>query len=193
MMIKADSKFHMAKLLNYGFFLICLVVFSGKPLLAQNTVPDRRAKAVYGDVLGNNIGSGPSLNFDMRFKKTTNIGFGAKIGFGTKEEKRAQYYRVYHMPLGLYYVQGTERLMLESGIGMTVYRTVRPYQIDKHTGARGDFKMIFHETEFFGNLGLRLQPKRNGLVVRFYWAPFLEPGEYFMRGPFGLSIGAGFK
>lgn len=178
---------------TFILFLFFAVLLPGTLVSAQEPVPNRRAKAIYADLLGNNISSGPSLNFDMRFKRSTNIGFGAKIGFGTKAEKRGQYYRRYHIPLGIYYTQGSERFMLESGLGLTGFRTDRPYQINSNTGARGEFIEKTYDAVFFLNLGLRAQAKKTGGIFRFYWAPILVLNESPSILNFGVSAGLGFK
>ena len=170
---------------------IILLALSSEIVSAQDSMPDRRAKAVFIDI--DLMGTGPTLNFDMRFKKGTNIGYGARIGFGASLRNKNQNYNIYQLPIGVYFTKGKERIMLETGFRITGYRTEVPYQINSISGAGGDFWKHAYEASFGGNIGMRINPKRTGGVVRIYWGPMFTPGEFPWLFNFGVSAGLGFK
>ena len=171
--------------------LIFLFSLSSGMVSAQGSVPDRRAKAVFIDI--DLMGAGPTINFDMRFKKGTNIGYGARIGFGASLRNKNQYYNIYQIPIGVFLTKGKERVMWETGFRITGYRTDVPYQINSVTGARGDFWKRGYVASFGGNIGMRINPKKTGGVARIYWAPMFTPGEFPWLFNFGISAGFGFK
>ena len=159
----------------------------------EKPVPNRRAKAVYVELLGASI-TGFSLNYDMRFKRGTNIGWGARIGMGmNRADKDERYQRDRYLPIMIYRTVGGQRAALELGFGTTLWHSQEYYQVNTLTGAQGSFTKNTYGSQLFGNVGLRLQPKRFGPVVRIYWSPIIIPSEGLMPYWAGVSFGFGFK
>jgi hypothetical protein len=131
----------------------------------------------------------------MRFKKKTNLGWGARIGFGKGETKHGRYRKLYHAPVMIYRTTGKQRLMLETGLGATFARTDTPYHINSVTGIFGNYIQRENNVIFIGNLGLRAQALKTGAIARIYWSPIfgtLNANETYLLW-FGASVGFSIK
>jgi hypothetical protein len=153
----------------------------------------RHNKAIFVEALGNGIGV--SANFDMRFKKGTQDGFGFRAGLGgsylgsANNDAENVHMGLITIPLSVNYLVGENRSAFEAGVGITpiyakmdIYSPTKPQLADENGwGSSG-----------FLNLGYRFQPMENGFVFRANWTPaFNSTG--FSPAWFGLSVGYGFK
>jgi hypothetical protein len=147
----------------------------------------RVAKAIYVEALGSGIGL--SLNYDIRFKPgLSGLGLRAGIGAtsGSTDQTRIS---LMSLPILLNYVLGNSRASFEGGLGLMA-RYLTGAGTDVLTGdyvtAQGAGVSIA------GNVGLRLQPKQNGVHFRLYWSPFITDRGLQPKW-LGLSLGYGFR
>jgi len=147
-----------------------------------------RNKAVYIEGLGSGVLL--SANYDFRFKPTQD-GLGMRIGLGGgsfRESISNNRIGLVSLPVLVNYLVGKRRVAFEMGAGVT------PIYIDASgTTATGDF-ISGRGLGAFGslNLGLRLQPVRNGAVFRLNWVPTVSNTGFYPSW-FGASVGFGFK
>lgn len=155
--------------------------------------PAKHNKAIFIEGLGNGLGL--TANFDMRFKKGVQDGFGFRAGIGGLHLGSADYdggtiqNKLLTFPVTVNYLVGDKRSAIEAGIGITpIYATVDTYSPTKP-------KLVDESgwsSSGFLNLGYRLQPLNNGFMLRVDWTPaFNSTG--FSPAWFGLSLGYGFK
>lgn len=158
--------------------------------LAQEAVPPTgRNKAVYVEGLGSGVLL--SANYDFRFKPTQD-GLGMRIGLGggtfSDQNSNARAGLV-TLPVQVNYLVGKRRAAFEMGAGVT------PIYVNASgtNQATGDF-ISGNGFGAFGslNLGLRLQPIRNGVVFRLNWVPTVSNTGFYPRW-LGVSLGFAFK
>lgn len=169
-------------------FLVVILPFLSQ---AQEIPVDRTAKAIYVEALGSGLGL--SINFDTRFQKGRLDGLGIRGGIGgisasASDGTTPTSIGVLSLPILVNYVVGNSRASFEAGGGLTLFRA----NASGTDAVNGD--LSFQGTGVFGafNLGLRLQPKRNGAHFRLYWNPIIADNR-FQASWFGLSLGVGFK
>lgn len=138
-------------------------------------------QAVFVEAFGS--GGLYSVNYDRRFKPG-NQGLGGRVGVGggwlysTDETEGARYVS---FPILLNYIAGKGRSGFEAGIGLTT--NVAP------TKPIGDPKLL---TYGVANLGYRLQPLKNGFMMRATWTPVFDKDGFYGEWA-GLSFGYSFK
>ncbi len=143
-------------------------------------MPGKFRKAIFAEAAGD-VG-GFSANFDMRLRAGRNDGPGFRAGLGYADASYKNYetgYRV-AVPLSYKYIFRNERSGLETGIGL------RPSFI-VNSPSQG----LNPKIAAIGNLGYRLQPLREGLIVRAMWTPGYVRGQF--KSTAGLSLGYSFR
>jgi hypothetical protein len=174
--------------------ITCLFTLIFQVSAQSDTEPvARHNKAIFVEALGNGIGV--SANFDMRFKKGTQDGFGFRAGLGgsylgsANNDAENVTTGIVTIPLSLNYLIGKNRSAFEAGLGITgiyakmdIHSLTKPQLVDENGwGSSG-----------FLNLGYRYQPLDNGFVFRANWTPAFNSAG-FSPAWFGLSVGYGFK
>lgn len=170
-----------------NFYPFLLVLASLQSVQAQVISDQKAAKAIYLEALGSGIGL--SINYDTRFKPgLTGLGIRAGIGGISGFSDQAQV-RLISLPVLVNYVLGNSRASFESGLGlMASYVTAAGK--DALTGDISNAQGA--NVSLAGNVGLRLQPKRNGVHFRLYWSPFIT--DHGLQPQWlGLSLGYGFR
>lgn len=168
-------------------YLLLLLLIPFESVKAQVMLPQRAAKAVYVEALGSGIGL--SLNYDTRFKPgLTGLGLRAGIGgiSGSSDQSRVS---LISLPVLVNYVLGNSRASFEGGLGLMVSYVTAAGK-DALTGDYATAQGV--GVSVAGNLGLRLQPKQNGVHFRLYWSPFIT--DHGLQPQWlGLSLGYGFR
>jgi hypothetical protein len=148
---------------------------------AAMTLNGKYRKAIFVEGGGNGVGL--SGNFDIRFKPGRNDGPGLRAGVGyagvsyVDNEGSATHISV---PLAYNYIFRNERSGIETGLGFT------PTFVTNKTSQGRDLTL-----DLFYNLGYRLQPLKEGLVLRAMWTPTYTVGRLRTRA--GLSLGYSFR
>lgn len=175
--------------------LLSLLLLVGFQLRAQEIAADRPAKAIYVEALGS--GLGVSINYDTRFKPgLTGLGIRAGIGgLSVSGQNTAGApgstvrIGVVTLPVLINYVVGNSIAAFEAGAGLQgVYISAEGQDINSGTIDSSDGFTVGGTMNF----GLRLQPRRNGVHFRLYWAPIVN-GHGFQPKWLGLSLGFGFR
>lgn len=144
-------------------------------------------RAFYVEVLGSGLGL--SGNFDMRFKKDRNDGFGFRTGLGlgsiyssTPDKNENDSRRYVTFPLSANYILGKKRSGFEGGAGLTTQVALA--------------KVLDNNPSYmaFGalNVGYRLQPLRKGLLLRASWTPLFDNSGFYPAWA-GVSVGYSFN
>ncbi|HEY1009152.1 MAG TPA: hypothetical protein VGE58_03515 [Daejeonella sp.] len=123
---------------------------------------------------------GLSANFDIRLRPGRNDGPGLRAGVGYAGASAGDEYYNYRLaiPLSYNYIFRNERSGIETGLGLTPTFT---------TGDGGSGPAL----AVVANLGYRLQPLREGLLLRATWSPTFENSRY--RSGAGVSLGYSFR
>lgn len=123
---------------------------------------------------------GLSANFDMRLKAGRNDGpgFRAGVGYGAVLNEDDDAYFGLAIPLSYNYIFRNERSGIETGMGLTP------------TFATGN-GISNPSLAVVANLGYRLQPLREGLLLRATWSPTFENNHF--RSGVGVSLGYSFR
>ena len=141
-------------------------------------LPGKYRKAIFVEGGGNVFGL--SANFDMRLRPGRNDGpgFRAGVGYGAvlNEDDDANFGLA--IPLSYNYIFRNERSGIETGLGLTP------------TFATGN-GISNPSLAVIANLGYRLQPLREGLIVRANWSPALDNRGF--RSGVGFSLGYSFR
>ncbi|MHA6249345.1 hypothetical protein ACXYMU_15495 [Pontibacter sp. CAU 1760] len=179
---------------KFTFAALLVAAFSFQASAQSESAPvAKHNKIIFVEALGNGIGL--SANFDMRFQKGTQEGFGFRAGLGgsylgsANNDAENKAMGIVTLPLSVNYLVGENRSAFEAGLGITpmyarmdVYSPTKPRLADENGwGATG-----------FLNLGYRFQPLGNGFVFRANWTPAFNSAG-FSPSWFGLSVGYGFK
>ena len=142
--------------------------------------PGKYRKAIFVEGGGN--GRGLSGNFDMRLRPGRNDGpgFGIGVGYtGTSYENNEPGTHL-SVPLSYNYIFRNERSGIETGLGLSP-----SFIVNKSTqGPDLDLAVV-------ANLGYRLQPLREGLLLRAMWTPTYLDRR--VRSWAGLSLGYSFR
>lgn len=170
--------------------LLAVLLIGLQSVQAQEATPaPGRNKAVYVEGLGSGVLL--SANYDFRFKPTQD-GLGLRVGVGGgafADQNSDARVGLVTVPLMVNYLVGKRRVAFEMGAGLT------PIYINASgtNQATGDF-LSGNGFGAFGslNLGLRLQPIRNGAVFRLNWAPTVSNTGFYPSW-FGVSLGFAFK
>lgn len=143
-------------------------------------LPGKYRKAIFVEGGGNGVGF--SGNFDMRLKAGRNDGPGFRVGLGYAGTSYDNYEASYRLaiPLSYNYIFRNERSGIETGLGLT------PTFVTNKTSEGRDLTL-----DLFYNLGYRLQPLKEGLVLRAMWTPTYTDGR--LRTGAGLSLGYSFR
>ena len=139
----------------------------------SSVVPKKRAKVVYGELLGSGLIF--SAHYDFRFAKKQN-GWGMRAGLGFFGGSGGG---LVTLPIGFNHLAGKGPHYFESGVGLTVV---------SFTGDT-DF-LVGGSTLLFPSAGYRYQPLGKGLVARVYLGPLVGIGEesgWFFWGGFSLG------
>jgi hypothetical protein len=174
------------RILHFGAITLFLLGSLAGPAWAQQ---GERNKAFYVEALGSGITI--SLNYDFRFKPTQS-GLGMRVGVGggsVSNQNSPGGGGLVTVPVLVNYLIGERRTAFEAGAGVTMaYVTASDLDI-----GNGE---LFSDNLFAVvgslNMGLRLQPVRNGVVFRLNWTPLIGKTG-FKAGIFGVSLGYGFK
>ena len=144
-------------------------------------------QALFAEALGSGLLI--SGNFDTRLNKGRNDGLGLRTGLGlggfySRPDVKdvSKYNRYVTIPLMVNHILGRKRNGLETGLGFTS-------QIALTRVADGGRSFIPYGTF---NMGYRLQPVMDGLIVRATWTPLFDAEGFYPRWA-GLSIGYSFK
>lgn len=140
----------------------------------------RYRKAIFIEGIGNGLGL--SGNFDMRLRPGRNDGpgFRAGVGYSGESYTNNQVQKYMSIPLAYNYVFRNERSGIETGMGLT------PTFIANKTSQGRDLSL-----GIFYNLGYRLQPLNEGLLVRAMWTPAYMDGSFISLA--GVSLGYSFR
>ena len=143
-------------------------------------LPGKYRKTIFVEGGGNGVGL--SGNFDMRLKAGRNDGPGFRVGLGYAGTSYDNYEASYRLaiPLAYNYIFRNERSGIETGLGFT------PTFVTNKTSQGRDLTL-----DLFYNLGYRLQPLKEGLVLRAMWTPTYTDGRLRTRA--GLSLGYSFR
>lgn len=143
-------------------------------------LPGKYRKAIFVEGGGNGVGL--SGNFDMRLKPGRNDGSGFSLGLGYAGTSYHSNELGYHLavPLSYNYIFRNERSGIETGLG------VSPSVILNKSSQGSDLNLA----PFF-NLGYRLQPLKEGLLLRVMWKPAYLDRR--VRTGAGLSFGYSFR
>lgn len=135
-------------------------------------------KAIFVEGGGNVYGL--SANFDMRLRPGRNDGpgFRAGVGYGAVLNENDYSYFGLAIPLSYNYIFRNERSGIETGLGLTP------------TFATGN-GISNPSLAVVANLGYRLQPLREGLILRANWSPALDNRGF--RSGVGFSLGYSFR
>lgn len=168
-----------------------ILLFFQNPVKAQEASTDGHKKAVFVEAFGQ--GLHVTLNYDMRFKKGVQDGFGFRAGIGgiftgtADADAGPEMTYVVGFPVGINYLIGERRSAFEAGVGITPHRAATPL----HSRTK---PKIINENGWgangFLNFGYRLQPAKNGFVFRLNWTPVINNTGIISR--FGISAGYGF-
>ena len=164
------------------------LLFFTNQIKAQTDVPERRHKAIFLSVYEFVLPA--TVNYDMRFKKGVQDGWGFRVGMGFRLVSLHGYVgpTMFALPVGVNYLAGEKRSAFEAGFGLMPYSGSGLFTYAEPT--------IFNEMEggmnVFFNFGYRLQPINNGFVFRFNWNPHINSRGIFPIG-LGISAGYGFK
>lgn len=169
---------------------VAALLIGSQMVSAQDAPPlSARNKAVYLEGLGSGVLL--SANYDFRFKPVQD-GLGLRVGLGggvLSDPNSDAIAGLVTLPLVLNYLVGKRRVAFEMGAGVT------PVYVNASgtNQATGDF-ISGNGFGAFGslNLGLRLQPIRNGVVFRLNWAPVVSNTGFYPSW-FGVSVGYAFK
>jgi hypothetical protein len=148
--------------------------------LVDKPLPGKYRKAIFIEGGGNVFGL--SANFDMRLKPGRNDGPGFRAGLGYAGAYAEDEYFSYRLaiPLSYNYIFRNERSGIETGLGLTP--TFIPNNGSQ--GADPDLAVV-------ANLGYRLQPLREGLILRVTWTPTFQNSRF--RSLAGFSFGYSFR
>lgn len=161
--------------------------FSTHMLSESAETNSRHRKSVFAEALGSGVGI--SGNFEMRFKKGRNDGFGFRAGLGlgafyssSGEERFGADRRYVTFPVMANYIKGINRSGFETAIGFTSQVAFS--------------KVADYEQSYIPlgslNVGYRLQPLKDGLLIRATWTPFFDNKGFYPSWA-GFSIGYSFK
>lgn len=165
--------------LNKQSFLLPPKEKKQKEFVAK-ALPGKYRKTIFVEGGGNGVGL--SGNFDMRLKAGRNDGPGFRVGLGYAGTSYDNHEPGYHLavPLSYNYILRNERSGIETGLGLTP-----SFIVNKSSqGLDLDFAAVF-------NLGYRLQPLKEGLLLRAMWTPTYLDRR--VRTGAGLSLGYSFR
>ncbi|MEJ7692330.1 hypothetical protein, partial [Daejeonella sp.] len=148
--------------------------------LVDKPLPGKYRKAIFVEGGGNGLGL--SGNFDMRLKPGRNDGPGFRAGLsyaGTSYENFEASYRM-AIPLSYNYIFRNERSGIETGLGLT------PSFLATGSTQGPDLNLAA-----VANIGYRLQPLKEGLLLRAMWTPAYSDGA--VRSSAGVSLGYSFR
>ncbi|GAB3162710.1 hypothetical protein [Telluribacter humicola] len=168
----------------------CALAQTDSIRISKPTIPDRRAKAIYMEAFGSS-GFYYSLNCDMRFRKGLK-GWGVRVGI--TKPVTVGVATTYSGPILINYVTSERSVALEAGLGIVVANTRYTHE-DQYNVIR---KYSHYDYNYgVANVGIRVQPKRTGIMWRLYWAPNWVMGPDYNNQKtlmwFGTSLGVGFK
>ncbi|SKB41424.1 hypothetical protein [Daejeonella lutea] len=140
--------------------------------------PGRYRKAIFVEGGGNVFGL--SANFDMRLRPGRNDGPGFRAGVGYGAVLYEDDYRYFGLaiPLSYNYIFRNERSGIETGLGVT------PSFATGNGISNPSLAVV-------ANLGYRLQPLREGLIVRATYSPAYDNRGF--RSGLGVSFGYSFR
>lgn len=190
--MKAMKKIQLI-LLALPLLFVCVLSAS-----AQRGVPEFTGnhKNIYVEFNGSHLGTG--VNFDMRFLPGRMDGLGFRAGIGATSGK-AKFdgvrlnREVISLPVEINHLIGKKRTSLVTGIG------ILPVYNLKGAGDEVNVASILPAESGFGlaggfmNLGIRHQPKKNGLMFQVNWNPMVTGTGDLNMGRFSFGIGIGFK
>jgi hypothetical protein len=162
---------------------------TGGPLPAAGDVVTSRKyrKSIFAEALGSGLLA--SGNFDMRLNKNRNDGIGFRAGLGlgafyksVQVKDRSAEKRYITFPVMANHIIGMGKSGLETAIGFTPQ-----IAFSQVTGDERAF--IPHGTI---NVGYRLQPIKDGLIIRATWTPLFDHEGLYPAWA-GLSIGYSFR
>lgn len=172
--------------------LLLMLAFTtaGIATLAAQAEPFR--KAVYMEGLGSGVAI--STHFDMRLQRGRQDGPGVRIGIGglsnyegyTTDGDYVEF-GLLTLPVGFNYLVGQRRNSFEMGVGTTFLRANIDAEIDETLISGNGWGVLG-----FVNLGYRLQPLRNGLLLRINWSPAFGVNG-FQAGWVGFGLGYSFR
>lgn len=179
------------KSLFLSLLLSCAIL--SQAFAQDDTTPAaRHNKAIFIELLGS--GMGVTANYDMRFSKGRQDGFGIRAGVGgmllesNVTDEASIHSNFTTFPIVVNYLIGKKRSALEAGIGIVpMYgnlvkdSSTQPKMEEKGWGSTGTL-----------NLGYRYQPLNSGFVFRLTWSPAVN-STGFSPAWFGMSLGYGFK
>ncbi len=148
-----------------------------KEKIVDEPVPGKYRKAIF--IEGGGSVFGLSANFDMRLRPGRNDGpgFRAGLGYGAAVNDDDSYFGL-AIPLSYNYIFRNERSGIETGLGLTP------------TFATGN-GVGNPALAVVGNLGYRLQPLKEGLIIRATWAPTFQNSRISSFA--GFSFGYSFR
>ena len=146
--------------------------------IVDKPLPGKYRKAIFVEGGGNVFGL--SANFDMRLRAGRNDGpgFRAGVGYGAVLNEDDDVYFGLAIPLSYNYIFRNERSGIETGLGLTPTFTTG-------NGISNPSLAVV------GNLGYRLQPLREGLILRANWSPAFDNRGF--RSGVGFSLGYSFR
>jgi hypothetical protein len=142
----------------------------------------RYRKAIFAEAGGN--GGALSGNFDIRLRSGRNDGPGVRIGLGHGGEYTAadgSFGNYVTVPLAYNHIFRNERSGIETGAGVTPFVTFNDPEDESNVRLNA-----------FYNLGYRLQPLREGLLLRVVWTPSYSARDKFSSWA-GVSVGYSFR
>ncbi len=154
--------------------IIFLLIFSTAIYTSSNA--QSTSNTVYFELGGPGLAS---FNYDTRFTKNSNSGFGGRIGIGGYGDR---YESVFTVPLGINYItSGDNKNFFEVGMNYTFVKADEPFF---------DFGDINSPSFATLNFGYRKQPIKNGFVFRAAVNPVIAGGGF---NPFYFGIAFGYK
>lgn len=175
---------------NCSFLILAFLFSFTLTSSAQESSLAPHHKNIYLEFLGSGLAF--SAHFDMRLQRGVQDGLGFRAGVGGFSETGytdGQYgtIGIVTMPVGINYLIGERRGSFEAGAGLTLL----------YARAEVSGMTEWNEVDGWGvagflNMGYRLQPLKNGFMMRINWSPAITQNG-FHAGWFGLSLGLGFK
>jgi hypothetical protein len=152
-----------------------LLVFLFAILFKPDTASAQGQKFAFAEGLGS--GLLVSANFDMRFKKESREGFGARIGY-TNTGFVGDDDWISAFPVGINYVYGQARSALLIGFTTT-------FPVIKDNNNLSDYS----NAVFAPEIGYRFRPIEKGVAFQVTWAPLFNTVDGSKIPWFGLGIG----
>ena len=164
----------------------------------KQNIQSSYTKIAFAELLGNGIIY--SINYDMRTAKGVRDKWGFRIGFETLSisandsiTNRNTQVKLTALPFGINYLIGKRKDFLELGLGATYFNLKgKDFVIDNLEQYSTD--LIYVNNGFMigtFNIGYRHVPKKNGIVYKCTFSPFLVGNSFI---PFvGFGVGYHFK